>query len=69
MRVRLVHGGAIADIKAMIAALPRGRGRVTLLVPALGREVEIALPGAHTVTPPAISALRAVAGVASVEEL
>jgi DNA polymerase-3 subunit alpha len=69
MRVRLEHGGAVADIKAMIAALPRGRGRVTLLVPALGREVEIALPGAHTVTPPAIAALRAVAGVAAVEEV
>jgi DNA polymerase-3 subunit alpha len=69
MRLRLDHGAAVDQIKAMLAALPRGRGRVTLLAPALGREVEISLPGAHTVTPPAIAALRSVPGVAAVEEV
>jgi DNA polymerase-3 subunit alpha len=69
MRVRLDHAAVVAEIKAMLASLPRGRGRVTLLAPALGREVEIALPGAHTVTPPAIAALRSLPGVAAVEEV
>jgi DNA polymerase-3 subunit alpha len=69
MRVRLEHGAVIDEIKAMLAALPRGRGRVTLLAPALGREVEITLPGSHTVTPPSIAALRSLPGVAAVEEV
>lgn len=69
MRVRIEQGAGIEPIKAMLAALPRGRGRVTLLAPALGREVEISLPGAHSVTPPAVAALRAAPGVAAVEEV
>jgi hypothetical protein len=42
---------------------------VTLLAPALGREVEITLPGSHTVTPPSIAALRSLPGVAAVEDV
>ena len=69
MRVRLASDAALDPIRAMLAALPRGRGRVTLLAPALGREVEIALPGGHSISPPVIQALAATAGVAAVEEV
>jgi hypothetical protein len=69
MRVRLAAEAALAPIKAMLATLPRGRGRVTLIAPAGGREVEVALPGAHAVTPPAMQALGALPGVLAVEEV
>jgi DNA polymerase-3 subunit alpha len=68
-RVRVLSDAALDPIRAMLAALPRGRGRVTLLAPADGREVEIALPGGHTVTPPLLEALGGLPGVAAVEEV
>ena len=69
MRVRLAPDAALEPIRAFIAGLPRGRGRVTLVAPAGNRAVEIALPGAHRVTPSAIQALAALSGVLAVEEV
>ena len=69
MRVRLAAEAPVAPLQALLASLPRGRGRVTLIAPAGDREVEIALPGAHSVTPSAIQALAAAQGVLAVEEV
>jgi DNA polymerase-3 subunit alpha len=69
MRVRLAPHAPLEPIRAFIAGLPRGRGRVTLVAPAGNRAVEIALPGAHRVTPSAIQALAALPGVLAVEEV
>jgi DNA polymerase-3 subunit alpha len=68
-RVRVLSDAALDPIRTMLSSLPRGRGRVTLLAPANGREVEIALPGGHTVTPPLLQAIGALPGVAAVEEV
>ena len=69
MRVRLAADAALEPIRAVLAELPRGRGRVMLVAPAGDREVELALPGSHAITPPAIAALRALPGVLAVEEV
>jgi DNA polymerase-3 subunit alpha len=69
MRVRLSPDAALDPIRSMLAALPRGRGRVLLVAPAGDREVELALPGAHSITPPVMQALGALPGVIAVEEV
>jgi len=69
MRVRLAPDAALEPIRAMLAGLPRGRGRVMLVAPAGDREVELALPGAHSITPPVMQALGSLPGVLAVEEV
>ena len=70
IRVWLESDAAVSPLRALLAGHGRGRGRV-ILVPRLdeARTLEIALPGAFSVTPALAQAIKLVAGVARVEDL
>ncbi|MEO5373942.1 MAG: DNA polymerase III subunit alpha [Alphaproteobacteria bacterium] len=56
-------------LKAALAAEPRGRGEVVLIPRIDGREVEITLPGRHTLSAAFIGALATMPGIAAVREV
>ena len=78
LRIHLAAGaeGAAAAVAALLERARAeggrgGRGPVTISVPdpATGREIDIALPGEHPVSPVVRGALRAASGVLAVEDL
>jgi DNA polymerase-3 subunit alpha len=70
MRVWLERTEAVAHIRALLTREGRGRGRV-VLIPRLGphQDVEIALPGGFNVSPRLTQAMKALPGVARVEDM
>jgi DNA polymerase-3 subunit alpha len=70
LRVTVSDSGCIAELKKIIAAERRGRGRVSILVD-LGeeREVEVALKENYAVSALARSKLQTVPGIVAVEEV
>jgi len=70
IRLWLEQTAAVEHIRALLQREGRGRGRV-VLVPRTGpgQEVEIALPGGFNVSPRLMQAMKALPGVAGVEEL
>ena len=46
----------------------KGRGRISLMIPSAGREVEVRLDGAYMCTPQVRAAIRAIPGVIEVQE-
>jgi DNA polymerase-3 subunit alpha len=71
LRVFVSAESAIVSLKARLEALPQDRrgGPVELVVsdPALGADIEIALPGAWLISPEVRGAIKAAAGVVHVE--
>ena len=69
MRIWLAATEAVPHIRTLLQREGRGRGRVVLL-PRLeaGRDVEVALPGAWSVSPRLAQAMKMVPGVERVEE-
>ena len=70
LKVAVSEPGALARVREIIAAVPRGRGEVSLVL-GLGTagEVELALPGRFAVPAGAVQDLRAVPGIAEVREI
>ena len=62
---------AMDMLRALLVTAKGGKGRVSLQVPleADGREVEINLPGAYTITPDFLAEVETLAGIAQVREI
>ncbi len=70
LKVQVVEPLALAAVRDIIRAAPRGKGEVSLVLGlGAGEEVEIGLPGRFAVPPNAIEDLRAIPGVAEVREI
>ncbi len=70
LKVQVVEPVALAAVRDIIRAAPRGKGEVSLVLGlGAGEEVEIGLPGRFAVPPNAIEDLRAIPGVAEVREI
>ena len=68
-RIYLEDDNALATLHSLIERQSKGRGRLHLVVDADDQEVEIMLPGAFALSPATRAAIKAVAGVAQVEEV
>ena len=68
-RIYLEDDTALANLRSLIERQGKGRGRLSVVVDAGDVEVEIALPGSFALSPATRAAIKAVAGVAQVEEV
>ncbi|HUA56077.1 MAG TPA: DNA polymerase III subunit alpha [Candidatus Sulfotelmatobacter sp.] len=71
LRIYLKDDAPIASLRKLFdgAAVPRAKGRVSLIVDIDDREVEIALPGHFPVSPQMKARAKAIPGVVDVQEL
>jgi DNA polymerase-3 subunit alpha len=70
LRVSLNAESALPAVRAIIAGIPKGRGKVSLVLDlAPDREVELEVPGGYALTPAATNAMMALPGVANVLEI
>ncbi|MFN0041681.1 MAG: DNA polymerase III subunit alpha [Alphaproteobacteria bacterium] len=70
IRVYVSAADALPGLKGVMSRDARGRGRLSLVVSvALGREVEIALPGRFALAQPTCAALKSLPGVLDVREI
>jgi DNA polymerase-3 subunit alpha len=71
IRVHVTKPEAVSSIAALLARVEgRHRAQITLcVVDGAGREIDLALPGSYPVTPQIKGAIKAMAGVALVEEV
>jgi len=63
LRVYVEDGGAVAPLKAVMGRERGGRGRLSLIVTAAGREIEIELPAGAGVSPAGRQAIKAIPGL------
>jgi DNA polymerase-3 subunit alpha len=68
-RIYLEDDTALGNLRSLIERQSKGRGRLSVVVDAGDQEVEIALPGSFALSPATRAAIKAVAGVAQVEEV
>ena len=70
LEVLVDSADALDALRQVLAGGGGGQGRVTLVSPLdTAREVAIELPGGYTVSPAVVRAIRAIPGVAAVQEV
>ncbi|MBE2275042.1 MAG: DNA polymerase III subunit alpha, partial [Rhodobacteraceae bacterium] len=71
LRIHVLRPEAVTSIAALLARVEgRTRARITLCVPdETGREIDLTLPGPYPVTPQIRGAIKAMQGVAAIEEI
>jgi DNA polymerase-3 subunit alpha len=70
LKVTVADPAALAPVRDIIAAAPRGRGEVSLLLGlGEGEEAEVQLPGGFAVPAAAVMELKALPGVVAVREI
>lgn len=69
LKIFVAEERALTPLKSVIAREAGGRGRVTVVLDLPSREVEIAIPGGFRVDPRFRAAIKALPGVAEVQEL
>jgi DNA polymerase-3 subunit alpha len=69
LRVYLADAGALDSLHPLVGRQSRGRGRMNVVVGDEDREIEIALPGAYALSPAVRAAIKAIPGIAHVEEM
>jgi len=69
IRVVIEDPAPLGPLRALIQGAGRGRNRVTVVARCADREVDLGLPVPLALTPAFMSDLRAIAGIAEVEEL
>ena len=69
LRVYIADADALESLHHLVERQSRGRGRMNAIVVADDREVEIALPGSYALSPAVRAAIKAIPGIAHVEEM
>ena len=69
LRVYLADAGALDSLHHLVGRQSRGRGRMNVVVGDDEREIEIALPGSYALSPAVRAAIKAIPGIAHVEEM
>jgi DNA polymerase-3 subunit alpha len=69
LRVFLADAAAVDSLHHLVGRQSRGRGRMNVVVEDADREIEIALPGAYALSPAVRAAIKAIPGIAHVEEM
>ncbi len=68
-RIYLDDDMALGNLRSLIERQSKGQGRLNVVVDAGDQEVEIALPGSFALSPATRAAIKAIAGVARVDEV
>ncbi|MGE5147648.1 MAG: DNA polymerase III subunit alpha [Candidatus Eiseniibacteriota bacterium] len=69
LRVYIADAHALDSLQHIVERQNRGRGRMNAVVVADDREIEIALPGQYALSPAVRAAIKAIPGIAHVEEM
>ncbi len=69
MKVVLAETGALEPLKSLMRGEAGGRGRVSVVVPLVAQEVEIALPGGFRISPRVIASAQALPGILAAQEI
>ena len=69
LRVYIADAGAVGSLQHLVEHQGRGRGRMSVVVEDSDHEIEIALPGQYALSPAVRAAIKAIPGIAHVEEM
>jgi DNA polymerase-3 subunit alpha len=69
LRVYIADAHALESLHHLVGRQSRGRGRMNVVVGEEDREIEIALPGGYALSPAVRAAIKAIPGIAYVEEM
>ncbi len=68
LKIKLAPGIPVGELRELIAADGRGKGRIVLVTRAKGQIVEVALPGTYAIQAKTLAGLKNVPGVAEIRE-